>query len=172
MSGPSRGRLGRDRWPRHARLGRKRLRDRRADPSRRPKDDDHIASASPRSTIVLTPQSRSIVVSLRVARWRPACWLPRPMSTIRSRIDPSAFLAWLFSRASRICSAASPLSSDGLPLAWQTCFSPLPLPLPRPWARPLDRRPGTARVRSCRLLRQRIGQLESSKSRHRDHLPR
>ncbi len=25
-----------------------------------------------------------------VVRWRPACWLPRPMSTMRSRIEGSA----------------------------------------------------------------------------------
>lgn len=44
---------------------------------------------------------------VHLARWRPACWFPRPISTMWSRLDASAFRAWVDSRASRSCSAAS-----------------------------------------------------------------
>ena len=49
--------------------------------------------ASPRSTLVGSWPRGSPPGFDYLARWRPACWLPRPMSTIRSRIEPSAFLA-------------------------------------------------------------------------------
>ena len=86
---------------------------------------------------------------------RPACWLPRPISTMWPRTEASAFLALAVSRASRSCSAACSWCRG---LARGRLLAPglgLELALDR-WPGRRIRVPGGLR----HVLRQRIGELE------------
>ena len=74
---------------------------------REPRTEEETHPGKQSVSVHRRPRVSRKVPEARAARCpcRPACWLPRPMATMRSRIEPSAFLASAVSWASRACSA-------------------------------------------------------------------
>ena len=60
---------------------------------------------------------------------RPACWLPRPMSTIRYRLAAASLLAVAVSFDSRACSAARSWVGSGFPPGFGGCGAGEVLPV-------------------------------------------